>query len=317
MTKQFKLGTLAVAVATTLCAAPAFAEDSKNGGVDLGFGYSFDQSVNINLDNSAEVILQKKSRVAKSVDIDGTIAVKGTIDVTAAALSVTDNKQVGGGNSIHNDLVDNKASVNTGAAGGAKGAVQANVVAGDMNLQDNATALSAADLASVTGSADAEAFVLQLSVGNWASQKSIDNTASVSGGAFNGAAGVLNLNVTAGNFNMQKNNTAISVSTGKMAESNVWVKQEVALANTQNTGVPGTPESTVTVPTYDDFGQQNGTKDVVTPAVAANPVNNLAWLGDAFVGASGAIGINISAGTNNLQSNSLTASATSTKGFGL
>lgn len=311
MTKQFKLGTLAFAVAT-VCAAPAFAQDNGPT-VDLGFGYEFDQSVNINLDNNAEVVLQKKSRVAKSVDIDGTIAVKGTIDVTGAAMSITDNKQLAGGNVIKNDLVDNTAAVNAGAAGGATGAVQANVVAGDMNLQDNATALSAADLDTVMGSADAEAFVLQLSVGNQASQKAIDNTASASGGAFNGAGGVLNLNVTAGNFNMQKNNTAVSVSTGRMAESTVWVKQEVALAETQNTGTPGSPATSQ--PTYDDFGQQNGT--AVTAARPANPVNNLASLSDAFIGASGAIGINISAGTNNLQSNSLTASATSTTGFGL
>lgn len=315
MTKQFKLGTLAFAVAA-VCAAPAFAQTSENG-VDLGFGYSFNESIDINLENSAEVIIQKKSHVAKSVNIDGDILVKGTVDVTGVAMGVTDNKQIMGGNSVNNDLVDNTAKVDSGAAGGAKGAVQANVAAGDMNLQDNATALAAADLAAITGSADSEAFVLQLAVGNRANQKSVDNTASASGGAFNGAAGVLNLNVTAGNFNMQKNNTVISVSTGKMAESNVWVKQEVALARTENTGVAGTPASTTTVPVYNDFGQPNGTKDVVTAAVAANPVNNLAHLADAFVGASGAIGINISAGTNNLQSNSLAASATSTKGFGL
>lgn len=312
MTKQFKLGTLAFAVAT-VCAGPAFAQTENGTTVDLGFGYEFDQSVNITLENNAEVILQKKSRVAKSVDIDGKIAVTGTINVDAAALSVTDNKQIGGGNVINNDKVDNTAKVDAGAAGGATGAVQANVVAGDMNLQDNATALSAADLATVTGSADAEAFVYQASVGNRASQISIDNTASASGGAFNGASGVLNLNVTAGNFNMQKNNTAVSVSTGRMAESTVWVKQEVALAETQNTGTSGT--NAVEVPTFDDFGQQNGT--TVIAAKPANPVNNLAHLADAFVGASGAIGINISAGTNNLQSNSLTASATSSTGFGL
>jgi hypothetical protein len=312
MTKQFKLGTLAFAVAT-VCAGPAFAQTENGTTVDLGFGYNFDQSVEINLDNNAEVILQKKSRVAKSVDIDGKIAVTGAIYVNAAALSVTDNKQIMGGNQIHNERVDNTAKVDTGAAGGATGAVQVNVVAGDMNLQDNATALSAADLATVTGSADAEAFVLQMAVGNSADQTYIDNTASASGAAFNGASGVLNLNVTAGNFNMQKNNTAISVSTGRMAESTVWVKQEVALAETWNTGAAGSPATSS--PTYDDFGQVNGTE--VTPAKPANPVNNLAHLADAFVGASGAIGINISAGTNNLQSNSLTASATSSTGFGL
>ena len=93
MTKQFKLGTLAFAVAT-LCAAPAFAQTSSidGGAVDLGFGYQFDENININLDNTAEVIIEKKSRVTKSLEIDGKVNVTGVIDVTGAALSTTDNK---------------------------------------------------------------------------------------------------------------------------------------------------------------------------------------------------------------------------------
>ena len=295
MTKQLKLSTIAFAIAT-LGAAPAFAQDDDS-------GQTFAQDVFIELDNTAEVILQKKSRVAKSVDIDGTITVTGTLEADASALAITDNKQVSKENTINNDKVDNNAKIDEGAAVGASGVINVNVVAGDANAQANDVALAAADLAGVLGYADAEAFVLQMTDGNQAEQTAIDNTALVNNTSFNGAQGVLGVNVTAGNFNLQKNSVAIAASTGKMAEAAVWMKQDIANAETNNKGVSGGQ-------TFDDFGQVNGSS-------SANPVNNAAHLGEAFVGAVGAIGVNISAGTNNVQANAVTAAVTSSTGFGL
>jgi hypothetical protein len=268
MTKQFSLSTLAAAL-LVLGSVSAFAQDET-----------------ITYDNVGNATIMKTANVEKNVLYRGDVDIEGTIEVDAAAMGMTDNKQILTGNLVDSIDIENSASID-GSAGAVTGAIGANVAAGDVNAQDNAVAIAYADLAAVMGSADASAFAYQMSSGNASTQNKTNNDATISGGSFDGASGILGANVTSGNFNMQKNNAVVAVSTGKMAEADVWAKQEISSAVSNNMG-----------------------ETLGSGVFGTNPVMNTASLASSFNGATGVVGINISAGTNNLQANSTTVAAT-------
>ncbi|MDQ2697007.1 MAG: hypothetical protein M3Z21_16845 [Pseudomonadota bacterium] len=269
----------------------------------------------IDYQNRADVHLIKKSLVRKIVDIEGDVAVTGEINVDSAANAIIDEKQVSLENDVFNDAATtNSATTEEGVATGASGNVGLNVVAGDANQQGNDAALAAADASEVFGgSADAQSFSYQDGEFNSASNSWVNNTATISTGTLDGASGNVGLNVTAGNFNQQKNNFAAAVSTGRLAEANAYAKQESTHNTTDNVTLVTPPtEGGETVFELDEFGQHfvavpgaPGTPGTVTP------VTNTASLAG-LTNISGNLGVNLSAGTHNQQQNTLAIAASTT-----
>jgi hypothetical protein len=107
----------------------------------------------------------------------------------------------------------------------------------------------------------------------------VDNAATVDGGALNGATGNIGVNVAAGDNNAQTNDGALSA-----------VDASFVFADAQS------------------FGYQKSAVNQTTN----NLVNNNAVLNGALVGATGNVGVNIAAGSNNVQANALAIST----GFG-
>lgn len=285
MTKQFSLSTLAAAI-LVLGTSSAFAQDS----------FSLTETDTIDYTNVGYGEIWKRVNVEKDVLYHGDVQVEGTIAVDAAAFGMTDNKQILENNAVNmnleNSSVTNTSTIDASAAG-STGSIGVNVATGDVNAQDNAVAIAYADMAAVMGSADATAFAYQKTDGNDSKQFDTDNTATISGGSFDGASGILGANATAGNFNAQKNNAVVAVSSGKLAEADVWAKQEVLNAVTDNWGE-----------------QVMGSGTSAGSVIAVNPVMNTASLAGSFNAATGVIGVNISGGTNNLQANTTTVAAT-------
>ncbi len=281
MTKQFTLSTLAAAV-LVLGTSSVFAQDT----------FTLTETDTIDYTNTGEAWIKKFATVDKQVLFKGDVKIEGTIAVDAAAMGMTDNKQILEGNTVNSTSsasVTNEATIDASATG-ATGAIGANVAAGDVNVQDNAVAIAYADMAAVMGAADASAFAYQKSDNNNSDQYDTDNMAAITGGSFDGASGIVGVNATSGNFNAQKNNAVVAVSSGKMAEADVWAKQEVLNSTTNNVGEVMTATG--------------------SGLTSTSPVMNTASLSSSFATASGVVGINISAGTSNLQANSTTVAAT-------
>jgi len=283
----------------------------------------------ITYNNVTDVHLVKKLGVTKELHLKGTVNIKGDIDVNAAAIAVSDNKQIIGGdrddaainllgiginNIVGNVNVDNDAIVGDGAGNiESTGNTQLNSAAGDMNIQANdmSIAVANADWARVFGAADAEAFVYQKSEGNIGINVNVDNEAKVSKVK---STGNLHVNATAGNFNAQKNAFVAAVSSGRMAEATTYDKQELNRNVTINLGSSTEGSSTsITEVDTDFFNQGNSdstTTTTYTPGTV-NPVTNTASLGHLTL--TGNTGINVSAGTNLLQSNKVAISHVNTE----
>lgn len=129
-----------------------------------------------------------------------------------AAASVTD-AQYNYGNQVTNKGTQNNASAN-GSIGGVSGNVGANVAAGDNNQQANAVALATADEKFVFGYATASTSVTQQAYNNKLDNYSTANNASLNS-SLQGISGNFGVNVTAGNYNQQKNDMAAAVSNGQ------------------------------------------------------------------------------------------------------
>ena len=192
----------------------------------------------------------------------------------------------------------------------------------------------------------------QNNVSNTVKNYSTRNTATLNSSA-NGSSGNIGVNVTAGDFNQQKNNLAIAVSGGRVAMAS-------AAANQTTTGLKVTNEADRTYDTktlhssFAAYGRYEGNgwgyvedessgghggghgndrggrtdKDplkfheegdfalfgvasyqVLTPSGWVNPVTNTASLTNSLNGVSGNVGANVSAGSGNQQSNSLSIAA--------
>ncbi len=339
--------------------------------------------------HGVDVNLEKDLRLGSDIQFSGDPTITGDIDIDSAAIAVIDNRQSISGNTAHNGLLDNSASIADDVGSNASGNLGFNVAAGDNNAQDNAAALSAADASFSFGMADAEVFVNQSGMSNTTMNHGVTNGAGVGGNAFSNAAGNIGVNVTSGNNNEQKNALAASVATSAYAQSSISSNQVSSGNSVDNSGyydyvvntyainlggrVAGSTRSTGTG-TYSgtgnsyqktnfypdnwtgsthpdgnqtghsdwDFEAQGavanpnrpgvggmawdtdergnlsfselGTADLVASLsgqvididwIAVNATNNASLSGSAFSWASGNIGVNVSAGTGNLQANSL------------
>jgi hypothetical protein len=175
--------------------------------------------------HSVDVAFKKSLGLTTDVNISGDPTVSGNIQTDSAAIAVIDNRQSVSGNIGHNDKLSNTSSIGDNVGASASGNIGMNVAAGDNNAQDNAASLSAADASFSFGMADAEVFVNQNGSSNATLNQGVTNAASISGEAFNSAAGNIGVNVTSGNNNEQKNALAASVATTDFAQSNISSNQ--------------------------------------------------------------------------------------------
>jgi hypothetical protein len=225
---------------------------------------------------NVHVNVSKKVSNTKDYTIKGKVKVDGTVGVYSDAEGLSKTDQSSTNNEVTNGGQRNNASIDGGALSGAVGNMGANVAAGDDNVQSNSAALAAMDKNSVFGHIDGETYTDQLANGNTVSGSPASNSASIGGGAAAGAEGNIGLNATAGTSNLQSNSLAAAVGKASMAEASAITVQTVVGNDPNNRGC------------YDP---------------------NATLGGGALAGAAGNIGVNVSAGNNNAQSNSLALSA--------
>ncbi|WP_434610855.1 heme utilization protein [Pseudomonas sp. R1-7] len=252
------------------------------------------------------------------------------------------------------NVVTNQATRNTAEAAdslnGSNGNMGANIAAGDGNQQDNAAALATAndDMKFIFGSALSMSSATQVNNNNYVKNNSTQNNASLTNAGNNGS-GNIGINVTAGNFNQQKNNLAIAVSGGRVAQAaaaadqsstglvvdNKGVKKNEVVTLTSSYEASGTFKAKGNGTVEDDGGWGNkggyggghdddkfkfsavgtfelagsNTQQVLTRDGWKNPVYNNATMSNSMNGFSGNGGANVSAGVGNQQSNSLSIAA--------
>lgn len=269
--------------------------------------------------------------------------------INAGSAATVIDVQSNGSNTVKNEATRNDAKMDA-SANGSQGNLGANVAAGDGNQQDNVAAIATADEHFIFGSAVAISSATQNNVGNTVKNYSTRNNAALNGSA-NGSSGNIGVNVTAGDFNQQKNNLAIAVSGGRVAVATAAANQTTSGLNVNNEADRTYDTKTLHsafaawgsyegdgvgyVETKKDSGgyghddrggktEKNPLKfheegdfalfgvasyQVLTPSGWVNPVTNNASLTNSLNGVSGNIGANVSAGSGNQQSNSLSIAA--------
>jgi hypothetical protein len=171
------------------------------------------------------------------------------LQIGAGAGAAVLDVQNSDGNLVGNQGTKNDANV-SGSANGTNGNVGMNNTAGDGNQQDNAAALATADESFIFGTAVAVSSATQINNNNAVANYSTTNNASLNN-VGNGGSGNIGVNNSAGNFNQQKNNLAIAVSGGRVANA-------AAAANQSSTGL-----------TVANNGTQTYKKDTLTGTFAA------------------------------------------------
>jgi len=205
--------------------------------------------------NVKEVELSKSLSLTKDITIEGGITVSGELTPDSSAVAVIDDKQFNTGNGNRqipsdgdveqssvpmpngqNSMLSNEASSGDDMMSEASGNIAVNINAGDNNMQDNASALAAADTSFVFGMVDAEVFVRQEAHQNSTSNHGVDNLAMIGENAFMGASGNIGVNFAAGNSNLQKNNFSAAVANGVISEASVNTQQRSSGNWTSNSG---------------------------------------------------------------------------------
>ncbi|MFJ4248415.1 hypothetical protein SAMN04488483_1261 [Pseudomonas helmanticensis] len=158
----------------------------------------------------------------------------------AAVLDVQNSQ----GNVVGNQGTKNSAGIEN-SANGSNGNVGMNNTAGDGNQQDNAAALATADESFIFGSAVSASSATQVNSGNAVANYSTTNTAGMSN-VGNSGSGNIGVNNSAGNFNQQKNNLAIAVSGGRVAQAAAAANQSSTGLNVGNYGTQTYKTNTLT-----------------------------------------------------------------------
>jgi hypothetical protein len=231
--------------------------------------------------------------------------------------------QQGFNNATSNLGVANNASISGAAFSGASGNIGANITAGNNNAQKNALS------ASVATSAYAQASVSsnQISTGNSVTnapqvQESLEQvqvalsgavtgtTSSSGSGSYGGAGAAYQMD----NFYLDTWESPLP-HPNTAAQNHLDMDNEIqnAVANPNRPGVGGIAFDTeedgslafTEVGDADLQASLTGTLTYTNTTIVAAATNNASLSGSAFSGASGNIGVNVSAGTGNLQANSL------------
>ncbi len=312
-TFQLKMLTLALAAGLASGAAMAGNRGGEGGGDQQTYAADFklDGTVNLNwTDNehssSTKVSYSSKKRNSESISTRGHIDVEGDLIVTGKADASADGKQTSYYNNVDNDPgTKNKATMGAhrgdpSVTVGSTGNFGANVAAGDNNQQENTLALASADLSFVTGGGDkgcgnngrcggdnhhdpkttsggaAIAFSsgVQDAEFNHTSNQGTTNTATL--GSTLDIQGNGGINVAAGDSNQQRNAMSLASATSAI----------LASATASNLQV----------------NDHNWTEN-------SCGTTNTATLSSGIT-ASGNLGLNVVAGTNNQQSNTLVVAST-------
>jgi len=289
---NFRKTSLALAIAAFVAAPGAFAQE--------GEGATVEKSVTV--DNTITGNVYTDDTFTKNVAVEGGVTLSGEVYGDAAAISNIKDVQLN-----HDNFVDNAGDPSTYTAGSTdtvvtdnQGNVGVNVAAGDNNQQGNKAAISAAEPFSFDnngtvnpkddayggyGANAAEARIEDVQE-VWNNETLNNGTAATATlGAVTGNLGNIGVNATAGVSNLQKNNLAIASGTNSFAEASVAELQDTHNITTSN--------NASFVGLTDDI----------------QPVTYTASLG-AVTGNEGNVGVNVSAGANNLQANSLAIAAT-------
>lgn len=152
---------------------------------------------------------------------------------TGASATVNDS-QGSYGNHVRNEGTENTATVYD-AVDGAAGNIGINVTSGNNNQQANAAALATADASFVFGTAARSTIeVQQTGKHNDLDNYSVPNVANLHN-AVNNTTGNVGVNISAGNYNQQKNDMAAAVSeTAYIASANASANQKLAGNTTDN-----------------------------------------------------------------------------------
>ncbi|WP_342741682.1 heme utilization protein [Pseudomonas jinjuensis] len=265
--------------------------------------------------------------------------------IFAGAVATLEDSQNNTDNFVINQATENDAEV-TDSLNDVEGNAGLNVAAGDMNQQDNETALASSDAEWIFGGAYASTSANQYQTGNTALNFSTTNTANLDGSA-NDSSGNIGVNVAAGDFNQQKNMMAAAVSSGRFAIAEGPVDQDTTGNVVANTAVPEFDKVTLrsefkahgkyegkgygvvvddgkkgygrhSKPDLDPmFFHEEGdvylsgyaTHQVLVFSGWTAPVINTATVNNSLNGAQGNVGANVAAGVGNQQANSLTIAA--------
>lgn len=253
------------------------------------------------------------------------------LSISAGAGAVVMDSQAAVGAIIKNEGTQNGAAISD-SLNGSNGNMGANVAAGDGNQQDNAAALATADESFIFGNAIAVTSAGQVNhdMGrgfNNVNNFSNSNAASLNNSGNNGS-GNIGMNVTSGSLNQQKNNLAIAVSGGRVAQASASTTQASESLLVFNSATPVYTTETLTG-THNSAGSfvASGTattdfvavgvfglagvttQQVMTPNGWKNPVTNVSTMTNSLNGFSGNGGANVSSGSANQQSNSLSIAA--------
>ena len=166
------------------------------------------------------------------------------LQITAGAGAAVLDSQESSDSRVVNRGTQNDAKIDN-SLNNSNGNMGANVAAGNGNQQDNAAALATADEAFIFGSAVTVSSATQRSNGNTARNHSNTNNTSLNN-AGNSGSGNIGINVTAGNFNQQKNNLAIAVSGGRVAQAAASANQSSTGLVVENKGVQTYKTDTLT-----------------------------------------------------------------------
>lgn len=221
-----------------------------------------------------------------------------------ASLATVDNEQDTEDNFAINSGNSNNADLDDSSLQNSEGNIGANVAAGDNNTQSNSAALAETDKAMVFGSSSIEAD--QEAEDNFTINKGSHNNASLGGSALSGAAGNIGANVASGNNNAQQNNLALAKSDGSYSAT-ATVDSDQEADDNATVNVSKTELESVTV--HEEGSPWHYHKTTVVEFSEHGNSNTASLGGSALSGASGNIGANVAAGTNNLQSNSLAVSS--------
>jgi len=166
------------------------------------------------------------------------------LQIGAGAGAAVLDVQNSSGNVVTNQGTENNAKADA-SLNGSNGNIGANVAAGDGNQQDNAAALATADEAFIFGTAVSASSATQYNTNNYVKNSSTRNNATLNNVGNNGS-GNIGVNVAAGNFNQQKNNLAIAVSGGRVAQAAASANQSSTGLNVENKGVAVMKKDTLT-----------------------------------------------------------------------
>ncbi|OBZ23110.1 heme utilization protein [Pseudomonas protegens] len=166
------------------------------------------------------------------------------LQITAGAGAAVIDVQNSNTNVVKNQGTNNNAKADN-SLNNSNGNMGANVAAGDGNQQDNAAALATADESFIFGSAVAASSATQVNNNNYVKNSSTQNNAVLNNSGNNGS-GNIGINVTAGDFNQQKNNLAIAVSGGRVATAAASANQQSTSLVVDNKGVQAYKKDTLT-----------------------------------------------------------------------